>query len=70
MASVYTSLKPSVLLLQTGIVLNRPVLRGEDGDKAAPPPMSAQVRVGVTLPASAVVGLGRELPRGHKWAWT
>ena len=29
---------------QTGIVLNRPVLRGEDGDKAAPPPMSAQVR--------------------------
>ncbi|KAJ1065998.1 hypothetical protein K5549_013511 [Capra hircus] len=27
---------------QTGIVLNRPVLRGEDGDKAAPPPMSAQ----------------------------
>lgn len=31
-------------VLQTGIVLNRPVLRGEDGDKAAPPPMSAQVR--------------------------
>ncbi|EAW74493.1 splicing factor 3b, subunit 2, 145kDa, isoform CRA_c [Homo sapiens] len=34
---------------QTGIVLNRPVLRGEDGDKAAPPPMSAQLP-GIPMP--------------------
>uniref|UniRef100_A0A673UK88 Splicing factor 3b subunit 2 n=1 Tax=Suricata suricatta TaxID=37032 RepID=A0A673UK88_SURSU len=34
---------------QTGIVLNRPVLRGEDGDKAAPPPMSAQLS-GIPMP--------------------
>ncbi|EPQ11071.1 Splicing factor 3B subunit 2 [Myotis brandtii] len=33
---------------QTG-VLNRPVLRGEDGDKAAPPPMSAQL-TGIPMP--------------------
>uniref|UniRef100_H9GE45 SAP domain-containing protein n=1 Tax=Anolis carolinensis TaxID=28377 RepID=H9GE45_ANOCA len=29
--------------LQTGIVLNRPVLRGDDGDKLTPPPMPVQV---------------------------
>uniref|UniRef100_F7FTV1 Splicing factor 3b subunit 2 n=1 Tax=Ornithorhynchus anatinus TaxID=9258 RepID=F7FTV1_ORNAN len=34
---------------QTGIVLNRPVLRGEDGDKAIPPPMAAQLS-GIPLP--------------------
>ncbi|KAL1789443.1 splicing factor 3B subunit 2 isoform X2 [Sigmodon hispidus] len=34
---------------QTGLVLNRPVLRGEDGDKAAPPPMSAQLS-GIPMP--------------------
>uniref|UniRef100_A0A8C5XQE3 Splicing factor 3b subunit 2 n=1 Tax=Microcebus murinus TaxID=30608 RepID=A0A8C5XQE3_MICMU len=35
---------------QTGIVLNRPpILRGEDGDKAAPPPMSAQLS-GIPMP--------------------
>uniref|UniRef100_A0A4X1UF15 SAP domain-containing protein n=1 Tax=Sus scrofa TaxID=9823 RepID=A0A4X1UF15_PIG len=34
---------------QTGIVLSRPVLRGEDGDKAAPPPMSAQLS-GIPMP--------------------
>ncbi|XP_060614351.1 splicing factor 3B subunit 2 [Anolis sagrei] len=28
--------------LQTGIVLNRPVLRGDDGDKPVPPPMPVQ----------------------------
>ncbi|XP_066466293.1 splicing factor 3B subunit 2 [Tiliqua scincoides] len=35
--------------LQTGIVLNRPVLRGDDGDKAAPPPMPGQLS-GIPLP--------------------
>uniref|UniRef100_A0ABM5F3N9 Splicing factor 3B subunit 2 isoform X1 n=1 Tax=Pogona vitticeps TaxID=103695 RepID=A0ABM5F3N9_9SAUR len=35
--------------LQTGIVLNRPALRGDDGDKPAPPPMPGQLP-GMPLP--------------------
>ncbi|XP_061462759.1 splicing factor 3B subunit 2 [Rhineura floridana] len=35
--------------LQTGIVLNRPVLRGDDGDKSGPPPMQGQ-HPGMPLP--------------------
>ncbi|XP_015267406.1 PREDICTED: splicing factor 3B subunit 2 isoform X1 [Gekko japonicus] len=35
--------------LQTGIVLNRPVLRGDEGEKPAPPPMPGQLS-GIPLP--------------------
>ncbi|XP_059574397.1 splicing factor 3B subunit 2 isoform X2 [Alligator mississippiensis] len=36
--------------LQTGIVLSRPVLRGEDGDKPAPPPPRTGPLSGIPMP--------------------